>query len=126
MSRFSTAAIVLLIAALAAGWHWRDEIRYRYKALTSTPAQPDVLWRWTDKDGVVHYGQTPGKGEQVVLDGSTVTPMDRVTAPPLPAPETLGPDGQPRAGSALLHGVRDEMIRNAEKMQQARDAQNGI
>lgn len=121
------AGVVIVAALAAAGWHWREPIRARLAPALPAGVElpgaaataPNVLYRWTDENGVVHYDQSPGRGEPVVLDGSRITPMDKVSAPLLPATPA---EGDERAGSSLIHAMRDDMKRNAEKMAEAKAA----
>lgn len=118
------AGMIIVAALAAAGWHWREPIRARLvPALPSggAPATPDVLYRWTDENGVVHYDQSPGRGEAVVFDGSRITPLATPPAPLLPAAPEAAEEPR-REGSQLLHGLRDELKRNAETMAEAKSA----
>ncbi|MFN3586085.1 MAG: DUF4124 domain-containing protein [Moraxellaceae bacterium] len=123
------AGVVIVAALAAAGWHWREPIRARLASALpasvalpgSATATPDVLYRWTDEHGVVHYDQRPGRGEAVVFDGGRITPLATPPAPLLPAaPEAA--EAPRREGSQLLHGLRDELKRNAETMSEAKSA----
>lgn len=118
---------LLLILALAAGWHYR----VRIAALIAPPASashpsenPDVLYTWVDKEGVTHYSQEAGQGTRVEYDGSAITPMAPVVGDF--APLASEPDAQGRKGSATLHDLRGEMQENQRKMQEARDASMGL
>mgnify|MGYP000193314644 CR=1 FL=1 len=89
---------------------------------------PDRLYTWVDDKGVTHYSETPrhGKEKAVTYDDSRLTPLEKVDPSvvnrlkEVAAAEEEAQD-KPR-GSELLHGVRQEMQENQQKMQQVKQA----
>ncbi|MGH8492324.1 MAG: DUF4124 domain-containing protein [Moraxellaceae bacterium] len=120
------AGALLLIAVVAAGWHYRARIMAAINppASAANPMeQPDVLYTWVDKEGVTHYSQAAGKGARVEYDGSGITPVAPVEAS-FTEPLTAAADG--RKGSATLHDMRREMQENQMRMQETKDAAAGL
>ena len=123
------AGALLLMGAVAAGWHYRAQII----AVINPPASaarpmetPDVLYTWVDDKGVTHFSAQPGKGSQrVELDGSRITPVKPV-APALL--ESLGSaeadDG--RQGAKFIHAMRDDIQQNRDKIERAKMVAAGL
>lgn len=125
--RIMTGLLALIALGGGAGWHYRATIKAWMSppASASNPAAtPDVLYSWTDKEGVTHYSQSPGKGNRVEYDGSRITPVDVVEAPVLPPPEELAETGG-STGNPVLD-MRREMERNAQTMREVKEAQQGL
>ncbi|HEX4870199.1 MAG TPA: hypothetical protein VFV15_05705 [Moraxellaceae bacterium] len=140
MRRSGRWGVVVVLAALAAGWHYRDRLQaLAGVAPGGTAAQaarpvpqdaPDVLYTWVDDKGVTHFEQRPGKGKPVAYDGSRITPL----APADPAQaERLrqAAEGMPAATSSTapaspagtLHRLREELATKARALREQRAAQ---
>lgn len=122
MSRGLGIAVLAVVVAGTAGWHYRA----RLTALINPPASaahpaenPDVLYSWEDKDGVTHFSQQSGKGTRLEYDGSRITPVDTVEAPLIPE-EVASEDG--KEGQGGLHGLRQDLQESAQRMREAKAA----
>lgn len=115
------------------------------ESVNATPeAVADELYTWVDDAGVTHYAQKSKnkRASKVTYDSSRITPLppvdpsvhEKVAAIVKTIPGTkqnveqgTEQDEQlsvERKGSAVLHGIRDEMRRNQEKMQAVKDARH--
>lgn len=146
--------LLLLVGAVAAGWHYRDSLHAAVAPALATlpatrpssspapsgrsavtPATREVLYTWVDDHGVTHFEQRPGKGKPVVLDGSHITPLEPVDPGQLerlrqaaaePASHEPAQGGESSARRGTLDGVRDDMAAGAHAMKQSRNAANGL
>ncbi len=123
------AGALLLVGALAAGWHYRASIM----ALVDPPAsaanpaeKPDVLYTWVDDKGVTHFSAQPGKGShKVELDGSRITPVQPVEPALIASLEQAEADDG-RKGGKFIHAMRDDIQQNKDKIQHAKMVAAGL
>lgn len=140
MRRSGRWGVVVVLAALAAGWHYRDRLQAlagKAPAGAVAPAArpvpqdtPDVLYTWVDDKGVTHFEQQPGKGKPVAYDGSRITPLApadpaqverlRQAAEGLPA---SAPSAAPASPAGTLHRLREELATKARALREQRAAQ---
>lgn len=124
------------LALVLTAWLCRDRLSVAVGAAipAAHPGAPvDVLYSWTDPQGVTHYEQDAGQGRRLQYDGSRITPLapvdpglsGRVREAAGDAAAPAG-SGDTSAGSTMLHGLRAEMEANARQMQEARAAQRGL
>lgn len=131
--------IVLAVAAGAAAWTYREAIARVQPAATAAQVAPagsavpevpvesrpaassDVLYRWVDADGVVHYEQQAGRGVPVTFDGSRITPMAPPPAGKAAQGEAVVADLQ-RKGSQTLHDLRRDLEEGARRMSENKAA----
>lgn len=109
------------------------------QAAAALPPPPDVLYTWVDKQGVRHYSQQPTRqARRVEFDGGRITPWEKADteaaarlhaeAEKVPLPAASGAEAAQAApvpaaqGSALLHGLRQELQQNQQRMQEQREA----
>jgi hypothetical protein len=63
----------------------------------SPPAVSQEIYRWVDRNGVVHYSDQPGPGaERITVSGSVARPAEEPETPELYSPDRP-PDGAPGA-----------------------------
>lgn len=123
------AGLLIAVAAglVVAGWHFRAPLRAWVGAVPGGAAvvpaatAPDVLYTWVDADGVTHFSQTPGQGTRLQYDGSRITPL---ASPPPAAVAKVRAEAEAGAGqgSQSLRELREELARNAQRMQEAKAA----
>lgn len=108
-----TKLIALAIATMTVGaWSQRDYIIKSWQDFSRPSSSLTVVYRWTDKAGVVNYGSSPENTHSVAvtIDSSHVNTL---TPPsPLPPPEI-------RKQLALAE-FRDELALQRQQMQDAR------
>jgi len=149
MNRTVMVVLALLITGWA-GWKYKDRIMTMINPPPSADApseNPDVLYRWVDKDGVTHFDQQADKGDRLEYDGTRVTRADELTGEQWAtskkveerieqeirenkaarASTTAAEPGAEEAptGSEILD-LRNEMERSARQIKAAKDARHDL
>lgn len=127
MGRGLGVVVLVLLAAGLGGWHYRARLMAFVNPPPSAahPAEkPDVLYSWVDRDGVTHFSQESGKGTRIEYDGSRITPVAPVETSVLAEMPALEEKQEAVTGS--LHGLRQQMMEQAQQMREARQAQSDL
>lgn len=108
---------VMIVGALA--WTNQDKLKEQWQKLrpTSTPvATQTTVYTWKDKDGTIHYSNTPDsqKASTTMVDTGKISRLE-----PLPEPKKAAKHDD----KLVLEKVREDMIKTRDKMQEAREKQ---
>ena len=112
--------IVSVVFFLGLAWWQKDQLTAQWQKFhsSSTPvpvATQTTVYTWKDKEGTVHYSNTPNShaAKTTIVDTSKISRLE-----PLPQKQEA-----PKEEKLLLHEVREDMIQNRNKMQETREKQ---
>lgn len=117
MSQSSLAPLIVIAALGAAGWYYREPVMAFLNppppapVSASSQATPhkETVYRWVDKNGVVHYDQDDGAGKRAVeIDQSRIQSLG----------QTAGASAARQAGNG---GVTGATPRTKENLHRAED-----
>lgn len=108
---------VVVVGALA--WTNQDKLKEQWQKMrpTSAPvASQTTVYTWKDKDGTIHYSNTPDsqKASTTMVDTGKISRLE-------PLPQSKQTTKQ--EDKLLLEKVREDMIKTRDKMQEAREKQ---
>jgi hypothetical protein len=118
MSNITDYSVIAVVVMGGLAWWQQDTLKQHWQKLrpSSAPvATQTTVYTWTDKNGTVHYSNTPDNknAKTSTVDTGKISRLE-----PLPQKET-----NKQENKLLLEEVREEMIQNRNKMQDAREKQ---
>lgn len=112
-----TNLLITMVIIVGLAWWQEDKLKQQWHKLypTSAPvATQTTVYTWKDKDGTIHYSNTPDhqQATATMVDTNKINRLE-----PLPVKE------QPKQDKLLIMEMREELARNRDKMQAAREQQ---
>ncbi len=108
-----TKLIALAIAGTTTGaWLQRDYLVKTWQDFSRPQSSQMVVYRWTDKEGTVHYNSRPENTHSVAVTIDTSHVNTLAPLPPIPLPET-----KKQLALARFH---EELALQRQQMQEAR------
>ncbi len=92
--------------------------------VASTPASADVVYKWVDADGNIHYSDRPPTTEGKVLSieqtvsGKHTAPAERPAAPPAPAATPAAAPVDAKVKQSIAADVANASVENCKKAQE--------
>jgi hypothetical protein len=86
-------------------------ILFAWFLVSASVSAQQVVYKWTDEDGVVHFGEAPPAGvqaERIVTSAAPAVPATPAPPPETPAAEGPEPAARPQAEVPPLAGAADE------------------
>ena len=107
---------VVIIGGLA--WFQQDTLKAQWQKLYPPPAPvatQTTVYTWKDKDGTVHYSNTPDhqSATQTIIDTKKIARLE-----PIPEKQPDTPKDK-----LLITEVKEKMIQTRNKMQEAKEKQ---
>ena len=107
---------VVIIGGLA--WFQQDTLKAQWHKLYPSPAPvatQTTVYTWKDKDGTVHYSNTPDdpKATVKVIDTARTTPLEPIPEKPAPKADN----------KLLLTKVREELQQSRNQMHKEKEIQ---
>lgn len=114
--------LALIIIAVVGGGAWmeRETIKKHWQHHFDPQSQKESLqasvYTWKDDDGTVHYSNHADskKAKETIIDTRKISRLE-----PLPPPK----ETKKEQDKLLIMEMREELIRNRDKMQQAKEKQ---
>jgi hypothetical protein len=115
-----TNSLVLIIIVVLVGGAWmeREKVKKYWQAQfhpqTETPQT--TVYTWKDSEGTIHYASHADdkKAKEMVVDTRKISRLE-----PLPPPK----ETKKEQDKLLIMEMREELIRNRDKMQKAKEKQ---
>ena len=113
-------SLVLIIVAVVVGGAWMERETVKKFWQTSFQHQEQssqtIVYTWKDSDGTVHYSSSVDdkKAKEMVVDTRKISPLE-----PLPSPKK----SEKEEGKLLIMEMREELVRNRDKMHKAKEQQ---
>lgn len=115
-----THSLVLIIVAIAMGGAWMErETVKKYWQKQFNPQMESTqttVYTWKDSEGTMHYSNNADdkKAKEMVIDTRKISRLE-----PLPPPKEAAKEKD----KLLIMEMREELIRNRDKMQKAKEKQ---
>lgn len=111
--------IIVIVAALAGAWLERDTLKKHWQQQFPSQqieASQTQVYSWKDSDGTMHYSSHADdkRAKEMTVDTARITRLE-----PLPPKK----DAAKEQGKLMIMEMREELERNRDKMQQAREKQ---
>ena len=117
--------IVSVVFFLGLAWWQKDQLTAQWQKFhsSSTPvpvATQTTVYTWKDKEGTVHYSNTPNShaAKTTIVDTSKISRLE-----PLPQKQENQKEEPKQSEKLLLTEVREDMIQKRNQMQEAREKQ---
>ena len=115
-----TNSVVLIIIAvvMAGAWMERETVKkyWQTKFHPQEKSSQTIVYTWKDSDGTIHYSNSADdkKAKELIVDTSKISRLE-----PLPPPK----EAEKENDKLLIMEMREELIRNRDKMQKAKEKQ---
>jgi hypothetical protein len=115
-----TNNLVLIIIAVVMGGAWmeRETVKKYWQKQFHPQAESSqvTVYTWKDSDGTIHYSNSADdkKAKELIVDTSKISRLE-----PLPPPKEAAKEKD----KLLILEMREELIRNRDKMQAAKEKQ---
>ncbi len=110
--------IIVIVAVMGGTWLERETVKkyWQQQFPSQTATTQTQVYAWKDSDGTVHYSSHADdkRAKEMTVDTARITRLE-----PLPPKK----DETKEKGKLMIVEVREEMERNRDKMQQARERQ---
>lgn len=116
----NSLVLIIVVAVIGGAWTERETIKKhwqeQFQPQSSEKSSQTTVYTWKDSEGTVHYSKNADdkKAKETVIDTRKISRLE-----PLPVPK----QAEKKEDKLLIMEMREELIRNRDKMQAAKEKQ---